>query len=53
MNKNYIITILLFLFFQIGLQAQEVDSLRLLTNLEELAADKYEGRATQTKGSEL
>ncbi len=53
MNKNYIYIILLFLFYQIKLQAQEVDSLRLITNLEEISSDKYEGRATQTKGNAL
>lgn len=42
-----------FLFANAPIIAQEVDSLRLLSNLKELAADKYEGRNIGEKGNAL
>ncbi len=48
---KYLLSCLLILLWGVGFG--QIDSLRLMTNLEELAHDKYEGRATETAGNEM
>lgn len=48
-----LLLILLCTGFSSSIFAQTIDSLRMLNNLEELAADKYEGRNTGEKGNDL
>ncbi len=52
-QMKYSFFIFLFFISSILIAQTTIDSTRLLQNLEELASDKYAGRATQSKGNEL